>query len=943
MPRSTLYAILLAAFLVGCSGSDDDSTDFAPPTLEFTASPTTVGPGETSVLSWQSQNVLSCDALGLGWDGRRPPSGSELIGPLSETTEYRLRCTGLGGRETLTATVTVEINTLSGQLFISSISQTDGDVNDPNAPYRPNDSAATAQSLPNPVVVGGYVNEPGRGPEGRSFAGGDLDDIYRVSLAEGQLIELVVPSADPDLPDSERDDADLGLYDEAGNLIDESVGIGQVEQLIVPSSGTYFVRVANWSGAPLYRLSIGQSSIPSVAASLKLSDEFVPREVVVTLSNRSAAPDGRQKVTQSLESGYALRMKAGDSSREMLMQTPPDAASYTQYFKPSLRQARAQGLRIPSELEAKSDTLRYIKLLRSDPAVATADLNRIERAMAVPNDPLYAIQRWHYELIQLPSAWNITTGSSDVIVAVIDTGVFRHPDLLANLSGGYDFISDPSNPDGDGRDSNPDDPGCIIGGGSTFHGTHVAGTVAAASNNSAGVAGVAWGARIMPIRVLDGCAGTGTYFDINQGIRYAAGLVNESGTLPPRKADVINLSLGSQTACDATRNALFAEVRAQGVVVVAAAGNKNTSSPTNPASCPNVVSVSSVGSNALRAPYSNYGASWVDVAAPGGDMTVDRNGDGRPDGVYSTHAAGGGSSRLATFDFLQGTSMAAPHMAGVIALMKSVKPTLTPDEVDSLLAQGLLTSDIGPAGPDELGVGLINAFKSVQAVAGTLPPVPPTLALTPSSLNFGDIGTRTDVALSNGGSGDLTVTGTATSASWATVSPTEVDVAGLGRYAITVERAGLAPGTYSSWVDFASSAGTKRLSILMQVADGTAEPTAGLQYVLLLGPADGDALDQLDVLADAPSVPYRFDFAPSGEYLVAAGTDMNNDFFICDDGEACGVYPVESDPVLVPVSGETSGIDFATAFRTSLQAQSAATAGGDAAAPPRRGFSRRDR
>jgi serine protease len=427
----------------------------------------------------------------------------------------------------------------------------------------------------------------------------------------------------------------------------------------------------------------------------------------------------------------------------------------------------------------------------------------------------------------------------------------------------------------------------------------------------------------MPVRVLDGCTGNGTIYDVMQGIRYSAGLSNDAGRLPARRADVINLSLGAPVACDSATANLMAEVRAQGVVVVAAAGNDDTSTPASPASCPNVISVAAVGPTAERAPYSNYGSSWVDVAAPGGDMRRDSNGDGRPDGIMSTHASGGGANRFATYELLQGTSMASPHVAGVVALMKSEKPSLTPAEVDALLAQGLLTHDIGAAGRDDLGVGLISAFKAVQAVGATPPSLPASLTLTPSALNFGDVGTLAQVVAANGGTDSLVVSGTTTSDTWLRVEADDVDANGLGRYVISVARAGLPAGSYSGWVEFASSAGAKRVSVLMQVASSVGTPDAGWQYVLLVDPLGGDTLEQVEVRAIEASAPYRFDSIAAGDYVVVAGTDMNNDGFVCDDGEACGAYPVESSPSIVSVAGERLGIDFSTAFRASVQTSTA--------------------
>jgi serine protease len=832
-----------------------------------------------------------------------------------------------GGTGSTTREITVtgvgQTGAVAGNLLVPSASRSDGDVNDPTAPYRSNDTLALAQAVPGAVVVGGYLNEPGRGPTGRSYAAGDLDDFYRADLAAGQIVELVLPSADPALPDSQRDDADLDLYDAGGQLIDSSLGVGQVEQLTVPADGVYHIRVSLYSGAPLYRLSLGQASVTSTVDALRLSDEFVPGEVLVTLDPAGSTVAVRQKVSQALEDSLQLRRKAGDVSREMLMAVPEQAGEMIASQRAARGVAKvaaaATGTEVPEELRRKLETLQYVKLLRGRPEVRAADLNRIVRPALIPDDPGYVVQRWHYEQISLPAAWNVTTGSADVVVAVVDSGVVRHPDLVANLFDGYDFIRNALNQDGDGIDADPDDPGCALGGGSVFHGTHVAGTVAAASNNGTGVAGVTWNTRLMPVRVLDGCTGSGTFYDVAQGIRYAAGLANDSGRLPSRPADVINLSLGATGTCDTTSAALFAEVRARGVTVVAAAGNENTSALATPASCPNVIAVSAVGPTRQKASYSNFGATWVDVAAPGGELRLDADGDGRADGIFSTHASGGGANRFPTFDLLQGTSMATPHVAGVLALMKSVNAALTPAGIDTLLAQGLLTDDIGPAGPDELGVGLVNAFKAVQAAGANPPVVPPTLAVTPSSLNFGDVGTRAEVVVANGGGGTLTVTGTSASAAWLRAAAVSVDANGLGNYAITVERGALPPGTYSGWVDFASSAGTRRLAVLMQVAIAAGVADAGSQYVLLLDPATDESLEQVEVRALGERVPYRFDAVPAGDYLLVAGTDMNNDGFICDDGEACGAWPVESRLETVTVSGDRLGLDFSTSYRTSLQ------------------------
>ena len=909
-----------------------------PPELSISANPGVLVAGQTSLIEWTSRFATSCSASG-GWSGAKPLSGSERTPPITSTTTFTMTCTGDGG--VIVHHLPLEVNVLSGRLLISSISKSDSDVNDPDASYGSNDGPTTAQPLPNPVVVGGYVNEPNRGPAGRSFSTGDVDDIYKASLLAGQVIELVMPAADPSLPDSERDDADLGLYDENLVLVDASLGLGQVEQLHVPSSGIYYIQVNVYSGAPLYRLSIGQQSIAAASASLKLSDEFVPGEVIVTLKSRSAPVTTRQKSATSIESRHGLRKVAGDSSREILLTVPAGDPQAVQMNKPWLAERKAAGWTVPAKLNRKLETLQHVKALRTDPSIRAADLNRILRAYAVPNDPYYAIQRWHYEQINLPAAWNVTTGSPDVTVAVVDSGVVRqHPDLVSKIIGGYDFVSSASNPDGDGIDPDWDDPGCPTSPVPKFHGTHVAGTVAAATNNGLGVAGVAGNVRLMAVRVGDSCKGL-ELFDVAQGIRYAAGLSNDSQTLPSKRADVINLSLGAEAPCDVGIADFFAEIRAQGVTVVAAAGNQNSSSPTIPASCPGVISVSAVDMSRQKAWYSNYGASWVDVSAPGGDVSADLNGDGASDGVFSTWATGSGSNRLASYYSDNGTSMAAPHVAGVIALMKSVKPNLTPAEVDTLLAQGALTDDIGPVGPDDLGVGLINAYKAVTAVSGLPPQLPATLAVTPSSLNFGDVGTVAEVVAVNIGSGVLTVSSVTTSAAWLRAAPISVGADGLGRYGINVDRGGLTSGTYGGWVEFASSGGNVRVSVLMQVVTSAVVPNAGRQYVLLFDSYREEVSAQVAVQATGASVAYRFDAFWRGDYFVFAGTDMNNDGYICDDGEACGAYPIEALPQVVSVAGERSGVDFSSSYRTSLQATAASAAANASSYSDGKGYARR--
>jgi len=253
--------------------------------------------------------------------------------------------------------------------------------------------------------------------------------------------------------------------------------------------------------------------------------------------------------------------------------------------------------------------------------------------------------------------------------------------------------------------------------------------------------------------------------------------------------------------------------------------------------------------------------------------------------------------------------------------MLSVDPAPTPERIDELLAQGLLTDDIGLP---NLGAGLINARKAIGAVDPNAPPLPPTLSVTPSSLAFGDVGTVAEVVASNAGDGTLDVTDVTASVTtveqWLSVTPKSVDENRLGRYEIRVDRTGLEdePGSYSGFVEFTSDGGTDHVDVLMEVAAPGGEPDAGRQYILLVDAATDQALTQVDVLADGSSVAYEFENIPSGEYLVISGTDLNNDRFICDPAEACGAYPVENAPETIVVDGAETGVDFLVAYRVGV-------------------------
>jgi serine protease len=572
------------------------------------------------------------------------------------------------------------------------------------------------------------------------------------------------------------------------------------------------------------------------------------------------------------------------------------------------------GFEMPQGLddeEQRRFTVRTIACLKRRVDVEYAEPNFIRRALREPNDTYYNLQ-WHYGMINLPQAWDITVGDSSVIVAVIDTGTTAHPDLQGREIPGYDFISDPGMAlDGNGLDADPTDPG--DGGSihfSSFHGTHVAGTIGASTDNGDGVAGVTWSGRIMHLRTLG--FGGGTDADIANAVLYAAGLPNSSGTVPAQPADVINMSLGgagfNQTMADAVANA-----RAAGVVIFAASGNENTTAPSYPAAYDGVVSVGAVDFGGKRAPYSNYG-STLDIVAPGGDVARDDNADGYSDGVLSTWLDENEFPPFPVYYFHQGTSMACPHAAGVAALMLAVNPNLNPAEVEQILKAKAF--DLGPAGIDpEYGSGLIDAHAAVVAaqVVGA-PPLPTNLALSTAALAFDRTETTKRIRISNAGGGILHVEPPTVflvpGETWlqATLVPFGGVSSDTSALDVTVDRTDLVDGVYFGRVYLESNGGAQLILVLMRVQAMAPAPPSIQILVRAINVADGTVAKQVVVNPATLDLTFRLDDLAAGEYRIEAGTDADGDGQFCEPGELCGAYPVLDFPAVVQLqAGEERG------------------------------------
>ncbi|MBN1829479.1 MAG: S8 family serine peptidase [Deltaproteobacteria bacterium] len=803
----------------------------------------------------------------------------------------------------------VNTYSLSGVIQVPGNTAVDSDVNDPKAPYAANDSIEMAQNIPNPATLGGFANVKDAGPAGRSRQSGDPSDFFKVTLAEGQHVTLYIA-------DSDAADLDLALYNTAGAMVKGSFGTSKTESIDIDVVGDYCLEVSAYAGASNYILVIGQVASPGLASdNLRLQGDFIPGQAIIRFHDRKVS-EGDAKSDRDLGAA-GCRVISGRAGGDMLI-------TFDENPQADGLKAAAKGRHFASTLmEAKYRTLMMIKKLRHRGEFLYAEPNFRRRAVFTPNDPLYGLQ-WHYSLINLPRAWDVTSGSGNVIVAVVDTGVLlNHPDLYGQLTAGYDFVSDADmEVDNEpGIDDNPDDPGDQDPGGSSFHGTHVAGTIAALTNNRSGVAGAAWSARVMPVRSLG--KGGGTIYDLVQGIRFAAGLSNDSGTTPERKADVVNLSLGGEDYSQAEFNAVQA-ARNAGLFIVAAAGNESSSVPFYPASYAGVLSVSAVDMNKELAPYSNYGTA-VDVAAPGGDTFRDVNGDGYTDGVLST-CGNDASGRIAyVYRFYEGTSMATPHVSAVISLMKAIYADLTPGQFESLLAAGQLTQDLGSPGRDNnYGYGLIDAFMAVRAaqdLAGTGGQALAYLTVSPAALNFGGAVTSLDIMVENSGDDALDVQEITDDAPWLTIESMSVDDRGLGTYRLTVDRTGLPVGIYTAAVTVVSSANTVTLSVIMQVTTSTAMGNAGRHYVLLIDSSTGAAVKTLGVNINGAAGTYTYTITGvrEGAYRIFAGTDSNNDGFINDACEALGAYLILDQPSVFTVESDMSDLNFSTEFRVNIQ------------------------
>jgi serine protease len=923
-PFVLLFTFLPFLFLAACSGSQNplfnqsndisiayqSREELAPARWVFTVA----GDEDEELISYRwlfSDDVSNSNFSTPTTEYVFKEPGIHRVSLIYQTAE------GVEGRAD--AEVSISSGSISGTIIAALDSLVDVDTRDPDEPNAENDSFISAQVISASSRLSGVVDV------------NDREDFYQVQLQQYQRLNLQV-----------ADKNNAGSYEQvtmqlfsAGDqnealfsLVTDSLTGRLPSAIIVPAKDSYFIKLTafNPSSFPqspdpdfhshgIYSLIIE----PPVNNSLT---DYALGEVNILLK------PGRQYQAQGLSSRMDLgRIKTLtiDNARDFLASQNIDISA-TVINSPFVSRLNSQGLsnqslstaerELKAEAQAHWQTLQAIEALAAHPDILYAEPNwkRYPTALPALNDPFYSAQ-WHYNTINVEQAWEAldSLGDSNVVVAVIDTGVLTaHPDLSSNLVAGYDFVDNDSDANDTG-DKNISDQR------SSFHGTHVAGTIAASAANAIGGVGIAPNVKIMPVRVL-GIDG-GFASDIMQGVCFSAQLSSNNdsrcgnSSTAVSAADIINLSLGGPGFSN-IENELYSAVIAKGILVIAAAGNESTSTSSYPAAYPNVISVAAINRNLEQASYSNFGPT-IDIAAPGGDSSVDR-------GILSTWGDDRNGPAIFTYGSQQGTSMAAPHVAGVAALMKSAKPSLTHNEFLGHLNAGDLTQDLGAQGRDDIfGMGLIDAQKAVLLLLEAQQNLTPQILSSNNNLFFNVSQLTVDFVLTSAGVendaalGDITVqiNGADNDAGgkWLSLIKLTDELTGLGSYRASVDRTSLSEDSYNAEFLISSSLAEIAdivISVQLQVGNSSLSANAGVQYVVIIDEdaepnAEGffeSAGGSVALIANDGAYAYQVTGLKKGNYTVSTGSDIDLDYVICDAGESCGQYPTLVQPTIITIS-----------------------------------------
>ena len=853
-----------------------------------------------------------------------------------------------------TSTVSV-----SGTLLSDPILELDSDINDPEATPSSNDLLILAQSIQENAEVRGFVTAQGTDDDnsGDNFAlASDVSDFYTATISAGQ--DLVMTFSDYLESNPSAVDVDLYLYTSLGILINGSILVtSPTEQITVSQSGTYIIEVRAFRGTSNYSLTLGQAEQvgPETNAQIELAS-MAPRRATIMRGEVEEISKAFTTLGKPSTTFSALERESARPRSLWLTDTdlPLDKEGP---FSGRFPLAAVMGLDTdaldtdPSH-EQKLALLRHIKQTNSLAAEDILHPYHYPRyAAAAPQD---ADLQWNLPAIEWQEALTEVENAAPTVgrplIAVIDSGIFSsHPKFATALTDARDFV--PEFIDGD----EIDDADAAAGGGNaaeadedvvlgdanpdacySFHGSHVASIAVAPSAGGTidgiNMDGVVPFADLMMLKVGNSTSPNCEFIvgDIAGAIRYAAGLPNSSGVLPPRAADVINMSFGGPQPDPATQAAIEDAVAA-GVILVAASGNdgQGSSLPEYPAAFNEVFAVAATNLNNNRAFYSSAYAQ-VEIAAPGGDGRADLNSDGQVDAILGAIAEPNVTETAFEADYAlyQGTSMAAPHVAAGFALMKAIYPDLNTNEARQFLEEGLLTADIDAEGRDDnTGYGLMSLKKmvdtAIQVRDGTLV-IPPDFRITPSTLDFGGATTTATLTITRSGNptftiSDITTTNGSLAAS-VTPDPTpiNVDADGFGTYSVVINRTDAAPGSYAVEVQISSSEGvTKTVPLSFEVPDQSAlANTAPTRVFLQNEVSPGVFTTVATVIAEGGAgSTVTFSNVETGSYRIVYTTDMDNDGNTCDNGELGGAFPGGDCEALdtFSVTADTTNLEFVLA------------------------------
>ena len=792
---------------------------------------------------------------------------------------YLIRIRASDGNLSHAIDVTVNVQnvdgSVSGSAYSSRFHVIDSDVpNTTNHASSNNGSVSTAQTVINPSRIHGHVGDT------------DTIDLYKISTTSSMYANL-------DVIDYVNDSQELRLYiyESDGTSRTFSYTAASLENnmsIVLPNDGDYLLGVAPLNGSSSYILTIGQRYESSaIETSTDFIPDFIQDELMAYKSeflipddseiDQNTSPNDEAKLIEmagiKFEGFGVFTFSIEDLVNKKAMSRLPIDAENTELGG------------LSNDQKNYLDHWSVLQDFRSLSKEILFDLNVLYKPMSFTRDPAYSLQ-WNLQNVNLEAALNaVGQDVKDVAVAVIDTGGPTVGSTAWNesnlIDGGYDFYY--------GVSRSVDNEATLSDGFS--HGIHVSTTIAA-KNNGAGINGYA--VHALNINVFNNKQrrpDLGAPQNVTiEAVRYAAGLSNSSGSVAPNTIPikVINLSLGgpgySAAYCQAMSDAISA-----GVVVVAASGNEEDTDPGiiyYPASCNGVISVGSTNSAGGISYYSTQN-QYVDISAPGGDYS-DRDGDGYYDLVF---AYGNNSDIRGS----QGTSMASPQVAAMIALMYAENPNLNPSTVQSMIEAGELSDDRGASGRDNaFGYGEINVAKALDNVFNDTGD-PTTYAYTSASyLDYGSSTSQINIDLLKVGTGSLSVSNLTADSATGLSYNSSVDSSGFGTYTIILDRSSITDGEFSNTLYFNLSNGESvAVSLYYQVGTLRSRADIGKVFVGMYNASDSSLWGSgvLDLDGNLPFV--TTSPVAAGNYYIITSTDIDGDGTICESGEICEYFPPE--------------------------------------------------